>query len=185
MRIVRGHAEARWMPSRHNLAIFRLLAYFRLRAAPCQPSDTILIIDRHQSSAETSIVAAYLVATVTLCLAGTLFAAQPLAIALTVSLVLASLGIQVTLVASGVLMTLWQAVTRLNTPGPRVNSIVAMTMIGALCAYCTTRATWVRFAGWQFFAVAAVNALAAVVAFLLRRRIAELEASIGGVPSAH
>jgi hypothetical protein len=66
----------------------------------------------------------------------------------------------------------------------KVNSIVTMSAIAALCAYSATRETWVRFAGLQFFGLFALNAVAAAIVFLLRSPIAELEASVGGVSSA-
>ena len=185
MKFVRGHAEARWLPSRHNFALFRLYAYLRLRNAKRETRDVILGIDRHQSNAEAWIVAVWTTITGACCIAGTLFADWPLAIALTVAIPLSMLGIQTTLVTSGVTVApLWNAVTRLGTPGVKVNSIVTMSAIAALCAYSATRPTWVRFAGLQFFALFALNALAAVIVFLLRDPIAQLEASVGGVPSA-
>jgi hypothetical protein len=62
----------------------------------------------------------------------------------------------------------------------RINSIWMMTLFSALAAYCSTRSSWVRFAGWQFFAIAALNAIAAMILFLLRDSVARLESSCAG-----
>jgi hypothetical protein len=44
--MVHGNAAARWLPSRHNFALFRLLAWLRLRNAHPEPAPVILGIDR-------------------------------------------------------------------------------------------------------------------------------------------
>lgn len=184
MKMVRGRAEARWMPSRHAFALFQLAAYLRLRRAQREPVDAILVIARYQSNFETYVVSIYFALTVAACLAGTLFASMPLAIALTLAAITSVVGIQVTLVASGVLLSLWQVITRVAVDSVKVNSIMTMSAIFALCAYCATRTTWVRFAGRQLFAIAALNVLAALIVFLLREPIARLESSVGGMSSA-
>lgn len=166
MKMVRGHGEARWMPSRHNFALFRLYAYLRLRGARREQTDVILAVDRYQSSAEAMLVALWLFATTTCCLAGTVFSWP-------VAFLVAVVGIHAVMVASGVVfVTLFPERIVL-----RLNSIWMMSLFAALAAYCTTRPTWVRFAGWQFFALVALNAAAAAVMFLLRGSVARLESS--------
>ncbi len=172
MKMVRGHAEARWMPSRHNFALFRLIAYLRLRAATHEPDDVILVLDRHQSNFETMLVACWLVITATCCFASMM--SWPAAIAAGV------LGTQAAMVASGLLIA-----SLFPRRGVRVNSMVVMALIATLAAYTTTRPAWLRFAGWQFLGFVAVNAVAAAIMFLLRDSVARLEASIGGASSAH
>lgn len=174
MKMVRGHGEARWMPSRHNFALFRLYAYLRLRNAPHEPNDTILAIDRYQSNAEAMLVAMWLFVTTTCGLAGTMFSWP-------VAFLVAVVGIHAIMVASGVVfVTLLPERIVL-----RVNSIWMMTLFASLGAYCSTRSSWVRFVGWQFFALVALNAVAAGIVFLLRGPIARTEAKIGGAASAH
>jgi hypothetical protein len=184
MKMVRGRAEARLMPSRHAFALFQLAAYLRLRRAQRKPVDAILVIAPYQSNVETYVLSIYFALTVAACLAGTLFATLPFPIALTLATIVSILGIQATLVASGVLLSLWQLLTRITTDSVKVNSIMTMSAIFALGAYCATRTTWVRFAGRQLFAIAALNVLAALIVFLLREPIARLEASVGGMSSA-
>jgi hypothetical protein len=185
MKMVRGRPEARWLPSRHSFALFRLYAYLRLRYAKHETRDVILGIDPYQSNTEAWTVAVWTTLTSAWCIAGTLLASWPIAIALTAAIPLGMLGIQVTLVASGLTFApLWNAITRMKTPGVKVNSIVTMSAVAALCAWSVRSATWARFAAWQFFAVFALNALAAIVVFLLRAPIARLEAAVGGAASA-
>jgi hypothetical protein len=179
MKMVQGNAAARWLPSRHNFALFRLLAWLRLRNARPVPSAVILGIDRHQSNTETWTV------TVWVLVMATIFLSAALAIPLALSFVLAVAGFQVALITSGLTIApLWNAVTRLGTPGVRVSSFVIMGLLTAGAAYCTTRPTWVRFAGWHFLSMLGLNAISAVIVFLLRDSIAQLEASAGGAPSA-
>ena len=179
MKLVHGNAAARWLPSRHNFALFRLLAYLRLRNARPIPAEVILAVDRHQSNTETWIVTAWVTVMSTIVIA-TVFAV-PLAL----SFILAVLGFQAALITSGLtLAPLWNAVTRLGTPGVKVSSFAIMALLAAGAAYCATRPTWVRFAGWHFLSMLALNALAAVIVFFLRGPIARLEATVGGVPSA-
>lgn len=165
MKMVRGHGEARWLPSRHNFALFRLYAYLRLRSAAHEPNEMILAVDRHQSNAEAMAVSSWIFVTTTCCLAGTMFSWP-------VAFLVAVVGIHAVMVASGVVF-----VTLFPAHVLRINSIWMMTLFAALAAYCTTRPTWVRFAGWQLLAILALNAVAAGVMYLLRDSVARLESS--------
>jgi hypothetical protein len=172
MRFVRGHGEARWMPSRHNFALFRLFAFLRLRSAKHEEEDTILVVDRHQSNVETMAVTIWLVLTAACCLA--------VEMSWLAALVVAVLGIQLAQVLTALIIA-----PLLPVDGVRVSSIVVMTLVAAVAAYAATRPVWLRFAGWQFFALFALNAVAALIMFLLRDSVERLEASIGGASSAH
>jgi hypothetical protein len=175
--MVHGNAAARWLPSRHNFALFRLFAFLRLRNAGPEAADVILNIDRYQSNVETWTVTVWVLASATAFLTTVL----PLPLAFLAAVV----GIQAALITSGLVFApLWNALTGRETPGVRVSSFVIMGVLAAGAAYCTTRPAWVRFAGWQFLSLVALNAIAAAIVFLLRAQIAELETSIGGVPSA-
>ena len=180
MRLVHGNAAARWLPSRHNFALFRLLAWLRLRNAHPEPAPVILGIDRHQSNTETWIVTAWV------SVMATIFIAEVFAVPPALSFILAMAGFQVALITSGLtLAPLWNAVTRLSTPAVKVSSFAIMGLLTASAVVCTTRPTWVRFAGWHFLSMLGLNAIAAVIVFLLRNSITQLEESmIGGAPSA-
>jgi hypothetical protein len=175
VKLVRGRAEARWFPSRHNFALFRLAAFLRLRRAEPEHRDVILVIDRHQSAVETWTVMCWLIVTLACYVAVTLFADWHVAIALAISLPLAFALLQVPPILSAL------------TIGPftenkiHVNGIVVMLIFTAASVYFATRPTWIRFVAWQFLALLALNAIAAVIVFALRDAIAQLE---GGVTSA-
>lgn len=174
MRFVRGRAEARWLPSRHNFALFRLAAYLRLRNAQPELRDALLFIDRHQSAAETWIVGVWLVATIACYLAVTLFASWPLPLALLTAFALVWATIQVPmLMIAGVTSLVMRKENHLT-----VNSFLNMLLYTCAAAYFATWTTWVRFAAWQFLAMLVINAMAAVIVFLLRDSIARLEASV-------
>jgi hypothetical protein len=184
VKLVRGRADARWFPSRHNAALFRLTAYLKLRRARPEPRDVILIVDRHQSAMETWLVTSWITVTLACYLAATLFVEFPLALALPVSLPIAIALLEVPAILSALTIApLWNAITR-GTDGIRANSFVVMMLFVTASAYFATRATWVRFVAWQFLALLALNAIAAVIVFALRNSIARLEDAVGGVTSA-
>ncbi|HKR65275.1 MAG TPA: hypothetical protein VJZ00_16200, partial [Thermoanaerobaculia bacterium] len=82
MRMIRGRRDARWLPSRHNFALFRLLAYLRCRTLAPEPADVMIMIDRHQSTLENYTVSAWIFVTLTCSIAATLFASWPVPVAL-------------------------------------------------------------------------------------------------------
>jgi hypothetical protein len=183
VKFIRGRAEARWLPSRHNAALFRLIAYLRLRRAQPEPRDVIMIVDRHQSAAETWLVTSWVTLTLACYLAATIFVEWHPALALPLSLPIAIALLEVPAILSALTIApLWNALTR-GTDGMRVNSVVVMLLFIAASAYFATHHTWVRFAAWQFLALLAINAIAAVIVFALRASIARLEAAVGGVTS--
>jgi hypothetical protein len=181
VRLVRGRADARWFPSRHNAALFRLFAYFRLRRAQPEHRDVILIIDRHQSAAETWIVMSWVTLTFACYLAATLFVDWPVALALLVSMPLSIAAIEIPAIASA--LTIAPLAGRADSI--RVNSCVVMLLLVAASVYFSIRPTWTRLVAWQFLAMLGLNAIASVIVFALRDSIAELEANVGGgTPSA-
>lgn len=175
MKFVRGRADARWFPSRHNFALFRLGAFLCLRRARPVQRDVILVIDRHQNAAEMWLVMLWLTSTLACYLAATLFAGWHVALALATSLPLAFVLLEVPAIVSAM------TVARFSRNGIRANGIVVMLLFTAASAYFAMRPTWVRFAAWQFLVVLALNAIAAAIVFALRNAIAQLE---GGVTSA-
>lgn len=181
MRLVRGRAEARWFPSRHNAALFRLYAYFRLRNASPEPRNAVLVIDRHQSNVETWLVLLWCVGTAACYLAATVFARWNVALAMLAALPLAFMLIEFPAVLLGLTVApLWRVLTRTSGNGIAINSFVMMLLLAGASCYFTTQRTWARFVGWQFLVLLALNAIAAVVVFLLRDSIARFEAKVGG-----
>ncbi len=166
---VRGRADARWLPSRHHFALFRLFAFLRLRGARPEPREgLVLIVDRHQTAAEQHSVAIWITVTVTCYLAATLFAGWPLPLALLAAFALAPFAIHVPMLSIGFL-------TRGHR---RLNAMTLMFTFIAIAAYFARHQSWARFAAWQFLAFVALNAIAAVIVLLLRAPIARLERGV-------
>ena len=195
MRAVRNRADARWFPSRHNFALFRLAAYLRLRRAQPEHRDGFFVIDRHQSATETWLVMSWVTLTFACYLETTLFVDWHIALALLISLPLAVVLLEVPAILSALTIApLFDSISHSITGasvsglhvvnGFRVNGVVIMLLFSAASAYFALHPTWIRFVAWQFLALLALNAIAAVIAFPLRHSIARLEAQVGGVPSA-
>lgn len=182
MRFIRGRADARWMPSRHSTALFRLAAYLGLRRAKPEVRGLILVIDRHQSATETWLVMSWVVLTAGCSVAATLFASWPAPIAVAAGVPVAIAALQVAAIVSALVVgPLWRMVTRsTRIDSIDVNGAAVMLLVAASSAYMATQPTWVRFAGWQFLVLLALNAVAAAIVFLLRVSIARLEAAVFG-----
>lgn len=175
MKFVRGRADARWLPSRHHFALFRLAAFLRLQRARPEHRDVIMVIDRHQSTVETWMVTCWLTAMLACYLTVTLFAGWNVAIALIAALPLSFALLEVPAIVSAL------TIAPFAQNGIRANGVVVMLLFTAASAYFATRPTWIRFIAWQFLALLALNAIAAVIVFALRDAIAQLE---GGITSA-
>jgi hypothetical protein len=162
---------ARWLPSRHHFALARLIAFARLRRAPHAPAaeHLILAIDPDQTAAEMHAVALWVFLTAACYFAASLPWALPLAIA--GGLVLSAVAIQLPFLIGGPLLRVLTA----DANHIRIISLLTMGLMTIASSWIATTATWARFAAWLFFAVLIVNALAAIVNRLLRRRIEGLE----------
>lgn len=186
MRLIEGRAEARWLPSRHYFALFRLAAYLRLRHAEPRHFQGLLMADAHQSTFETYAVGTWYTATAA-CFAAVLApAGWPVPAKIALGFVIALTAVQATIVVVGaVVLPLWSAATRRpNESQMRINSFVLMLLLFAAAIALARYDSWERLLAWQCIALFGANAVAAVIAFTLRRRIAELEAPYGGSPSA-
>jgi hypothetical protein len=176
VKFVRGRADARWFPSRHHFALFRLAAFVRLKRARPEHRDVVMVIDQHQSATETWLVMCWLLLTLACYLAATLFTGWYLPIAIGTALPLAFVLLEVPAILSAL------TVAPFAQNGIRVNGIVVMLLFTAASAYFATRPTWVRFVGWQFLALLVLNAIAAMIVFALRNTIARLEGGIASAP---
>src|ERR1043166_10136563 len=66
--VVFDRPDARWLPSRHRVALARLIAYAKLRGARADAKNAehlILSIDRDQTAAEMNVVAIWVFLTTT------------------------------------------------------------------------------------------------------------------------
>ena len=173
MRVVRDHAEARWLPSRHRYALARLIAFLRLRGARSEPHPgLILAIDRDQSTPENMTVG------FSVWFALTCYAAAALPGAWKVIAPIVSQAVlQVGVVGSNLLLHLFGR--DLYAFNHRINSVVLFVILFLATSYFATTPLWVRFVAWAVLAVFALNAIAAAILFLLRRSVRELEARCG------
>jgi hypothetical protein len=158
VRIVRDREDARWLPSRFHFALFRLFAFARMLATrPRERPGMMLVIDRDQSEIEHYTVAIWIVLTVS-CLFAVI---MPFALAV----VIVPFALQIPLYISG--------------RGIRFNSILTMALIAIPAAYLATKPGWHRYAAWQFFAMIALNALAALIMLALRGKVRKMEERCG------
>jgi hypothetical protein len=170
MKVVRDRADARWLPSRFNLPLFRLYALLRCATAKPEPRPgTVLAIDRHQSAMESHIVAA------TMYVFAVAFTSELLAralhwwAALAVAIVFVPLLLQLPLFITGNI-----ARGSVNHWLNSATLVVAYTMVAS---YFATLPGWVRWVGFSFLMLLAANAVVAPIVWLLRHRIASLEAA--------
>jgi hypothetical protein len=176
MKVVRGRADARWMPSRYTFALCRLYAFLKMRNAKPEVADVAFVADRHQSAAENFTVGAWILLTLTAYAAATLARWWAFPIAVIAALPVALLLLQLSITIVGIIL-----IRRENNL--RVNSVVMMAWMTAAAVYFARSQSWVRFVAWQFLTVLALNAIAAVVVLLLRAPIANVESSLGGFSS--
>lgn len=177
MRFVRDRAEARWLPSRFRYALFRLLAFVKLRNAKPEPAPGLLLmIDRDQNALESMSMAVWIVATMTAFVTYELDRVLPLGVAIVPAFFVALLLIEIPIHPIG-----------LSLPRGRMNvdtqTWCNLALIAAAAAWYASRPAWVRFAGWQFLFFLLLNGAASLVVLPLRSRIAALEATYGGESS--
>ena len=184
MRIVRGRAEARWLPSRHRFALFRLWAFARLRNAKPDPrAGLMLMVDPDQSAVECYSVSTWIWLTASAYVAFELTKVWLLPLAIVASLPLGSLAVQAPIYTMGVfILPAIQTLARARLALAGINSMVVILLHVLAASYYALERTWVRFVAWQFLAVVALNAIAATIVFLLRGAIARLEATYECAP---
>jgi hypothetical protein len=188
MKAICERADARWLPSRHHFALFRLFAFLRLKTVRPQPErGLLLMLDRHQSELENYSISAWVFVTVTCFVAGALFAARHFALALALAVPVAVIGVEVAIVVTGLLVESFAAVTGFKVEDRSgVSSVALMLLFIGVSAWLATSRTWVRWAAWQVLALVALNAIAAAVVYLLRGPILRAERvydEFGGPPS--
>jgi hypothetical protein len=176
VKVIHGRAEARWLPSRFNFALFRLYALVRMKLARPSPADVSLVIDRNQNPIESATLSAWTTATLACYAATTLFDHWPLPLGLLAGVPVALFCLMIPIVAVGVPL-------RRRTNNIPLHSFNLMLLQIGAAVYFARAQSWVRFAAWQFLGFVALNAIAAGVLFFLRAHVAEMESSTGGVTS--
>lgn len=171
MKVVRERAEARWLPSRHRFAIFRLAAYavyLATRQRTSQPG-LALGIDRDQSAAENYTVAAWIMGSATCFLFALLDRVLVTTAAAILAPVAAAMALQVFVVAPGFLKI---GRERDNTA---INSFITMLTMSVTALYLTQDDRWVRAIAWSFLVCLAANAVAWLITRILAGRFAAAE----------
>ncbi len=130
------------------------------------------MIDRDQNTAESYLISAGVIV-VSTCYAATALGSilHPVVAAL-LALPLAAIAIEIPFFVSALLA----ALLRIRDAKP-INGALSAAVLFGISAWMTFSATWVRFIAWGVFVVVAMNAIAAVFVWPLRKRIDELERS--------
>lgn len=168
MKLIRGRADARWLPSRHRFALFRLYAFFRLMGAKPEPREgLVLVVDRDQTAFEHHGASIWIVLTIACYFAATLFDGWPLPAGIAAGVVAAALAIELPIWIGGLVFG-------------HARGVAVLTMVPLIAAsiHFARQTSWVRFAAWQFLGLLAINALASAIVFLLRAPIARLERGV-------
>jgi len=181
LKLDRPQATVPWIPSRHRYALFRLLAYVRLRstAAACAVDDTqVLVIDRDQSNAETYAVAFLLWGTLACFLAQLMSHRLHPAAAVLIAVPIAAMAITAGVVANGVFITPVLHAIGLPRGSHEINiaSTLLLLEVGLPASYFALCDGWIRVSAWIFLGCIAANGVAAILFFLMRRRAREAEA---------
>lgn len=186
MKIVRDRAEARWLPSRHRFALFRLWAFARLKNAKAEPRPGLmLMVDADQSAVESYTASMWIALTTIAYVASEFAELLPLPIAIAVAVPIGIVAMQVPIYVMGVaILPAIQAIARTRLVVANFNSIFLIALHVVVASFYALERTWVRFVAWQFLAVIALNAFAAIIVFLLRGPIARLESEYGVTSSS-
>jgi hypothetical protein len=184
--VVRDRGDARWLPSRFNFALFRLIAYLRLRTSnPESRPGIAMSIERHQSATENYLVAACVLVLWIAFTAAMLASVMPFPLACIVAFPAAALIVH--LVPMCLIGLLVAPVARKITGNSALNNIavssaIMIVMTIAAAAVLATGTSPLRYVGTAFLFLTAINALASVVVFTMQRSIAETERRFGAMP---
>jgi ABC-type multidrug transport system fused ATPase/permease subunit len=167
VRVIRDRDEARWLPSRHHFALAKLIAMIVMKPASRAESSIKLIyaIDRDQSMVENYAVAMWLYVTGAAYL---MAATHPAAWILMPWL--AGFLIHAPCFLIGWIAGLFDA-----EDNRKLNGVLTMGMMLIASSYFATTTSPVRFIAWFFLSIMALNAIAAVVMWMLRGTAAAME----------
>ena len=180
MKTVRGRADALWLPSRFRYAIFRLIAFGVVRRnRPREAGGLVLVIDRDQSASEYYLISVWLLLTVSCYVGAGLSRVTNGVLAALAAIPIASLLIEAPIYLSGAAMPALRAAGIRQERSLRVASMMLYGLLILTAAYFALTESWVRYVAISFLVIVAANGVAAVVVWLLRRRIAELENTYG------
>lgn len=182
MTIVRDRADARWLPSRFNFALFKLFAFARLKMAKPEPQPGLaLAIERNQSAAENYAVTIVVFIVLAAFVASLLATSLPFGTACLVAVPTTAVLINVQVVGVGaILIPFVRKLTRSRPEiGIALNSAITAMFVTAAAAFLAVSDSSVRHFGTAFLILIAANAVAAIIVFVLQRPIADAERAYG------
>jgi hypothetical protein len=176
VRYVTDPEVARRLPSRFAVPLFRTIAYVRLtRLRTFTPgSEQVMLLDRHQSTWEVYLVGAFIFATTAVHSAELLARGVSFPVAILIAPFLASIGLQVLIVAVGLLITpLIRSLrdsTRLDINSALSLSLHLITSMFMLRGWMASRVCAISTIVFY-----AVNAVAWIANQMLKERVQKLE----------
>lgn len=181
MNAVRDRADARWLPSRFDFALFRLFAYFRLRTMKPEPqAGLVLAIDRHQSTIENCLISIWVWVVISAFLASIISPTLPLGAACVIALPAAGALVSVEIVVVGMAIPVVRKVLRLSDQSDvGVNSVLVGAMAVASAVLLTMGSSPLRYIGAAYLVLLATNVVASIAVFLMKSRFAALERGYG------
>ena len=186
MTMVRDRGDARWLPSRFNFALFRLIAYLRLRTSDPESRPGIaLSIERHQSATENFMVAACVLVLWIAFSAVMLDSVMPFPLACIVAFPAAALIVHLVpmcLIGLLVVPAARKITSHAALDNIAISSVIMIILTIAAAAVLAAGTSPVRYVGTAFLFLTAINALASVVVFTMQRSIAETERRFGAGP---
>ncbi len=185
MKVVHDRADARWLPSRFHLALFRLLAFFRLKTSRPQPHPGLaLAIERHQDAAENYLDGACTFIVIAAYVTSLLISVLPVATASLIAVPATALYFSGQTVFVGfVIAPIVRRFTRTNDGyGIAINSAIFLIVTIACATLLAVSISPLRYVGFAYLVLVAANAVAAVIVFLMQRPIENAERSYGVEP---
>jgi hypothetical protein len=167
VKVVRDRDEARWLPSRHHFALAKLVAMVAMTRATTEKTSLrrIYAIERDQNTVEHYSIAIWLYLTGT----AYLMAVTP-PIAWIVMPWIAGLALHVPCFTIGAIANQFGAIDN-----RKLNGVLTMALMLIASSYFALHDSPVRFVAWFFLGVVALNAVAAVVVWMLRGTAAAME----------
>jgi hypothetical protein len=182
MRVIQDCPEAQWLPSRSHFAIFRLASYIRLRtASPSKDIRMALAVDRDQNAFENLSISAMIFVVTVAYLVPLLEQRMPWWAAVAVAIAIAPVADHIPFFFTGLLaIPLWRRITgRSGDNNMAANSAGEMTALLATSLWFVSGPEPIRIVAAAVLALFALNTVAAVLMWLLRARVRELEARCG------
>ncbi len=185
MTVIRDRADARWLPSRFDFALFRLFAYVRLKTIGPEPRQGIVLsVERHQSAIENFMIPICVLVVIAAFMASIIASMLPIEVACLIALPAAGVLIPMQMVLTGLVIT--PLVRKLTGLGGHCRVAINAAVLSAIAITAATLlavgASPLRHIGTAYLILLAANAIASVLVFMMQRPIADLERRYGVEP---